>query len=164
MAWPPPFDCAGAEAGACRLFELLELLDELELSDGLGPFDGLELSDGLGPVDGLEPVDEPPEFELEPVFAVPPPAAPPEDEVPVPVLADELPVLVTAAWVEPGSTAATAPAATTLAKPTVAVAAFSLRFPRSRSATACETWRAAARARADAPRSSQLSILAVCHA
>jgi hypothetical protein len=59
----------------------------------------------------------------------------------------ELPVPV--ACVEPGSTTATAPAAMTLAKPTVAVAALSLRLPCSRSATARETRRAAPEARGD---------------
>ena len=127
----------------------MELFDELEL------FGEFELSEEL----------EPAGFELEPAFAVPPPDAPvPGEEAPVPAGADELPAGVTVVCVEPGSTAATAPAASTLAKPTVAVAAFSLRLPRSRSATARETWRAAARARADALRSSQLSIVAVCHA
>src|SRR6202034_2095757 len=85
------------------------------------------------------------EVEFEPPLDVPPL----DDEPPVPVLTDELPVLVPVACTEPGSTAATAPAATTLATPTVAVAAFSLRLPRSRSATAWDTWRAAAWARAD---------------
>lgn len=83
--------------------------------------------------------------EFEPVLDVPPV----DDEPPVPVLTDELPEVVPVVWVEPGSTAATAPAAITLAKPTVAVTAFSRCLPRSRSATACDTWRAAARAGAD---------------
>ena len=72
----------------------------------------------------------------------------PEDDVRVLVLAFELPELVLVC-VEPGSTAATAPAASTLAKPTVAVAVFSLRLPRSRSSTARDTWRSPARVRGD---------------
>jgi hypothetical protein len=49
---------------------------------------------------------------------------------------------VTVLCAEPGSATATAPAATTLTKPTVAVVAFSLRRPHSRSATARERLRA----------------------
>jgi hypothetical protein len=52
------------------------------------------------------------------------------------------PVLVTAAWLVPGRITATAPAASTLATPTVTVVVFSRRRPCSRSATACATWRA----------------------
>lgn len=63
-----------------------------------------------------------------------------EDDVP---LSDEVPD-VTDACVEPGSTASTAPAATTEAKDTVIVVAFSRRLPCSRSATARAIWRAAA--------------------
>lgn len=95
----------------------------------------------------------------------------PLDEVePEPELADPVPVLeaeplecVDALLVEPGSTAATAPAASRLATPTVAVAVFSLRRPRSRSATARETCRAAPWPRGSPLRSSQLSIIAVWH-
>ena len=83
--------------------------------------------------------------------------------VPVLVLADELAELAVLC-VEPGSTAATAPAASTLANPTVAVAVFSLRRPRSRSAMARETCRAAAWPRVAPSRWSQLSIIAVWHA
>jgi len=54
-------------------------------------------------------------------------------------LDDELPVPVTAAWVDPGRIAATTPATTTLAKDTDTVVAFSRRRPSSRSATACAT-------------------------
>jgi hypothetical protein len=78
------------------------------------------------------------------------------------VAVELLPLVVVC--VEPGSTAATAPAASTLAKPTVAVAVFSLRLPRSRSATADETCGAAARRRGGPLRSSQLSMIAVWHA
>jgi hypothetical protein len=89
------------------------------------------------------------------------------DHGPVPVLDDEvLPLVVAcvdALLVEPGSTAATAPATSTLPTLTVAVAAVSLRRPRSRSATAIETCRAAARRRGAPVRSSQLSMFAVWH-
>jgi hypothetical protein len=62
-------------------------------------------------------------------------------------LDDELlPVLVVAAWLEPGRTATTTPATATLARPTVTVVAFSRRRPCSRSATANATWRARLRA------------------
>lgn len=57
---------------------------------------------------------------------------------------DELPLLeplVVAAWLAPGRMATTTPAAATLATVTVTVAAFSLRRPCSRSATARATWR-----------------------
>jgi hypothetical protein len=132
---------------------LLELLEELE--ELVGGLDGLPAE--LEPFDVLEEFAG---FEFEPPLDVPPV----DDEPPVPVLTDELPVLVSVVCVVPGRTAATAPAATTLAKPTVAVAVFSLRLPRSRSATACDTCRAAVRSRGEPQRSSQLSILAVCHA
>jgi hypothetical protein len=109
------------------------------------------------------------EFELLPVLAPdpelaePPLVAPvPDDDVPVLVLPDELELLVVLC-VEPGSAAATAPAASRLATPTVAVVVFSLRRPRSRSATARETCRAAPWPRGAPLRSSQLSIIAVWH-
>jgi hypothetical protein len=122
---------------------VFELFDEFELFE-LDEFDELE---------ELDEFDEPEEPELlaELEFE---PALPlldvplPEDDVPVLVLADELPELVLVC-VEPGRTAATAPAASTLAKPTVAVAVFSLRLPRSRSSTARDTWRSPARVRGD---------------
>ena len=75
----------------------------------------------------------------------------------------ELLECVDALRVEPGSAAATAPAASRLATPTVAVVVFSLRRPRSRSATARETCRAAPWPRGAPLRSSQLSIIAVWH-
>jgi hypothetical protein len=130
---------------------LFELLDEFDEPDELDEFD--EFAE-LG------------EFELlpllapEPELAEPPLDAPvPDDDVPVLVLPDELVVLC----VEPGSAAATAPAASRLATPTVAVVAFSLRRPRSRSATARERCRAAPWPRGAPLRSSQLSIIAVLH-
>ena len=104
----------------------------------------------MEPLDELAPLD---------VFA-------PEPELadPVPVLPEVEPLeCVDALLVEPGSTAATAPAASRLATPTVAVAVFSLRRPRSRSATARETCRAAPWPRGTPLRSSQLSIIAVWH-
>jgi hypothetical protein len=121
---------------------LPELLDEFELFEfELFEFEEFELFE-------FEELDEfgepgepalPAELEFEPALALPSP------DVPLP--ADGL-LLVLAelvlACVEPGSTAATAPAAITLAKPTVAVAVFSLRLPRSRSATARDTWRSPA--------------------
>ena len=115
MTWPPPFDCTGAEVGAWRLADELEEFEEL---------------DELDEFEELEELEEPDESEE---------LVPESSERPVLVLALELlePPEVVAVWcVEPGSAAATAPAATTLAKPTVAVVAFSLRLPRSRSATA----------------------------
>jgi hypothetical protein len=137
---------------------VFELFDEFELFE-FEEFDELEELDELGELDEFDEPEEPEllaELEFEP--ALPPLDVPlPEDDVPVLVLADELPELVLAC-VEPGSTAATAPAASTLAKPTVAVAAFSLRRPRSRSATARDTWRSPARVRGDPLWSSQLSI------
>ncbi len=114
MTWPPPFDWTGTYVGACRLAGPLEELElELELAE--------ELPDEPA---GLEPPEVP-------VLD--------EPELPVWELAGELPESVTVVCVEPGSPAATAPAAATLAKLTVTVVAFSRRRPRSRSATACET-------------------------
>ena len=126
--------------GAWRLLELLDEFDELEPDE----------------FDELAPLDE---FEPEPELA---------DPVPVlaPVLGVEVEPLecVDALLVEPGSTAATAPAASRLATPTVAVVVFSLRRPRSRSATARERCRAAPWPRGAPLRSSsQLSIIAVWH-
>jgi hypothetical protein len=119
------------------------------------------LSDEFDEFEEAEPdpdEPEPAEPELaEPAFAVPLPA-----ELPA---FDELSEEVTVLCVEPGSTTATAPAASTLAKPTVAVVAFSLRRPRSRSATARETlralWRAPDRARGDPLPNSGLLIPSV---
>ncbi|MGB6573781.1 MAG: hypothetical protein WBF20_19065 [Trebonia sp.] len=128
--------------GAWRLLELLDEFDELEPDefDELAPLDEF---------DELAPLDE---FEPEPELADP-----------VPVLEMEPLECVDALLVEPGSTAATAPAASRLATPTVAVVVFSLRRPRSRSATARETCRAAPWPRGAPLRSSQLSIIAVWH-
>jgi hypothetical protein len=129
----------------------------LEPPDEFDEFDEPDESDGLG------------EFELLPVLAPEPGLAEPALDVPVPdddvppaLLPDELEPLVVVC-VEPGSAAATAPAASRLATPTVAVVVFSLRRPRSRSATARETGRAAPWPRGAPLRSSQLSIIAVWH-
>ena len=111
---PPPPDWTPLD-GAWR-----PLPDELLLD----PFDEL-LDEPADPADPLEPVPdvEPPdELEL-------------DDEL--------LPVLVTAAWLEPGRVAATTPATATLAKDTVTVVALSRRRPCSRSATARATCRPA---------------------
>jgi hypothetical protein len=129
--------------------ELFDEFDEFELDE----FEPLPEFDELEPVDELEPLDV---FEPEPELA---------DPVPVlaPVLEVEPLECVDALLVEPGSTAATAPAASRLATPTVTVAVFSLRRPRSRSATARETCRAAPWPRGSPLRSSQFSIIAVWH-
>jgi hypothetical protein len=126
------------------LFELLDEFDEFDEPDEFGEFE-------------LLPVLAP-----EPGVAEPPLDAPVPDDVPAALLPDELELLVVLC-VEPGSAAATAPAASRLATPTVAVAVFSLRRPRSRSATARETCRAAPWPRGAPLRSSQLSIIAVWH-
>jgi hypothetical protein len=107
---PPPPDWTPLD-GAWK-----PLLDELLLD----PSDEL-LDEPADPADPLEPepdVEPPDELEL-------------DDEL--------LPVLVTAAWLEPGRIAATTPATATLAKDTVTVVALSRRRPCSRSATACAT-------------------------
>lgn len=112
---PPPLDCCGVLAGACRPppWLLEELLPE--------------------------PVDEPlpPEVPDEPEE----PEEPELDDEPE---VDEVPPVVAfvAAWLVPGRMAATTPAATTLAAVTVTVVAVSRRRPCSRSATARATWRA----------------------
>lgn len=131
------------------MLELLDEFDELEPDE----FDELEPDE----FDELAPLDE---FEPEPELADPVPVLAPGLEVEVEVEPLEC---VDALLVEPGSTAATAPAASRLATPTVAVVVFSLRRPRSRSATARETCRAAPWPRGAPLRSSQLSIIAVWH-
>jgi hypothetical protein len=130
------------------LFELLDEFDEFDEPDEFAELGEFELLPVLAP---------------EPELAEPPLDAPvPDDDVPVLLLPDELELLV-ALCVEPGSAAATAPAASRLATPTVAVVVFSLRRPRSRSATARETCRAAPWPRGAPLRLSQLSIIAVWH-
>jgi hypothetical protein len=137
--------------GACRLLEPFDVFDEFDEfePDEFDEFEPLDEFDELEPLDELPPLDV---FEPEPELADP-----------VPVLEVEPLECVDALLVEPGSTAATAPAASRLATPTVAVAVFSLRRPRSRSATARETCRAAPWPRGTPLRSSQLSIIAVWH-
>jgi hypothetical protein len=135
---PPPLLLCGLLDGDCRLPEPLdELLPEELLPEELLP-DELPLLP--------EPLD--PELDV-PELDVPEPDVPepdvPEPELDDPVEPDDepVPVVVTAAWLVPGKITATAPAASTLAADTVTVAAFSRRRPRSRSATACATRRAA---------------------
>jgi hypothetical protein len=114
---PPPPDWTPLD-GAWK-----PLPDELLLD----PSDEL-LDEPADPVDPAEPVEPEPDVE-------------PPDEL---ELDDELlPVLVTAAWLEPGRIAATTPATATLAKDTVTVVALSRRRPCSRSATARATCRPA---------------------
>ncbi len=113
MIWPPPPDWTGVDAGAWRPPWPAEEFDEFE-----EPFEEAAPEPAFD-----EPPDEVPDAE------------PPEETLAFDDPCEEAAVLC----VEPGSAAATAPAATTLAKPTVAVVTFSLRRPRSRSATACET-------------------------
>ncbi len=60
------------------------------------------------------------------------------------LLSDDVPEVFTAACVDPGRTAITTPATTTLAKDTVTVVVFSRRRPCSRAATACASLREAA--------------------
>jgi hypothetical protein len=129
------------------LFELLDEFDEFDEPDEFAELGEFELLPVLAPEPGL---------------AEPPLDAPVPDDVPAALLPDELELLVVLC-VEPGSAAATAPAASRLATPTVAVVVFSLRRPRSRSATARETCRAAPWPRGAPLRSSQLSIIAVWH-
>ena len=109
-------DCAGADAGACRPPELLELLEELELLDEPESSDEFELSDEPELLEeGCELPDD----------LVPDDGAVPGD----PVLA----------CVEPDSRIATSPATATLAVEIAAVVLVSQRRPRSRSATARAT-------------------------
>lgn len=129
------------------MFELLDEFDEFDEPDEFAELGEFELLPVLAPEPGL---------------AEPPLDAPVPDDVPAALLPDELELLVVLC-VEPGSAAATAPAASRLATPTVAVVVFSLRRPRSRSATARETCRAAPWPRGAPLRSSQLSIIAVWH-
>jgi hypothetical protein len=144
VEWPPPLDWTGLLAGACRV---PELLDEFEFDEP----DDFEFDELEEPELDEPDFDEPDDFELdEPDFEEPDDFELDEFEEAEPVdveLDEELPAVdllgcVTAACVEPGSASATAPAAATLAKPTVAVVVFSRRLPRSRSATALDTSRA----------------------
>jgi hypothetical protein len=155
---PPPPPCGGPP-GAWKLPPdpvelLLELLDEPVPDDPVldEPVPDDPVLDEPVPEDPVpdEPVpDEPVPDELLPEDPVPDEPVPTADE-PLPEDDEPVPVWVTAAWLEPGRIAATAPAATTLAAVRVTVVAFSRRRPCWRSATACATWRAAARS--DLPR------------
>ncbi len=111
MAWPEPELEPGLDDGLPRLLELPELV-ELELEPD-------------------EPELDEPELVL-PELA-PPELAPPELARPV-LLLDEF-VPVEALLDEPGSASATAPAASTLATPTVAVVATTRPLARRRAAT-----------------------------
>ena len=111
MAWPEPELEPGLDDGLPRLLELPELV-ELELEPD-------------------EPELDEPELVL-PELA-PPELAPPELAPPV-LLLDEF-VPVEALLDEPGSASATAPAASTLATPTVAVVATTRPLARRRAAT-----------------------------
>lgn len=118
MTEPPPLLYCGELAGACKPpWSLEELLPELVEEPSLDP---------------VEP--EPEELEPEELE--------PEELDPLDV--EPLPVPCTAAWLVPGRTAATAPAASTLATDTATVVVFSRRRPSSRSATAWATRRACA--------------------
>jgi hypothetical protein len=156
VTWPPP-DWTGVFDGACRLPEEFEEFEEL-----LEPDDPELVEPELAEPEPVEPeLAEP-----EPEFAVPFVDAPLPDELPV--LDDELLEWVTVLCVEPGSVTATAPTAATLAKPTVTVAAFSLRRPRSRSATAramlrAALWRDPDRARDALSGRSGLVMMSVWH-
>ena len=146
-------------AGAWRLLELPGEFDEF---DELDPLEVLEPEFcELGELDEFDELD--PLEVLEPEFC-----EPVDEEPPVPVLADEPPGVVTVVCVDPGSTAATTPAPTTLAKLTVAVAAVSRRRPRSRSATARDRSRAVPCRRpgwpyGDSPGGSELLMPPVSH-
>jgi hypothetical protein len=106
--------------GAWKVPELLDdPLESLELLELLGVLAGV-LDDALEGV--LELADWP-------------------DDA---LLFDDVPEIFTAACVDPGRTAITTPATTTLAKDTVTVVVFRRRRPCSRSATACASLREAA--------------------
>jgi hypothetical protein len=115
----------------------LPLLDWTPLEDWRPLFDELLFDEPLFDELLFDPSDELLD-ELEPEFDVAPVGELELDD-------DLLPVLVVAAWVEPGSTTATIPATATLARDTDVVVAFSLRLPCSRSATARATGRPAPR-------------------
>jgi hypothetical protein len=117
VAWPEPELDDGLEDGLLRPLELDDPLSELsELPEPLE----LELLPEL-----VEP-DEPEEL------------VPEEPELVLPVL-DELPGLAVLLVADPGSASATAPAASTLATPTVAVVVVIRLLARWRAATARAT-------------------------
>jgi hypothetical protein len=84
-----------------------------------------------------EPAEEPVPDESDELDELDEPA--PEGDEPLPAVDEPFPDWVTAAWLDPGRIAATAPAAITLAAVRVTVVAFSRRRPCSRSATAWAT-------------------------
>jgi hypothetical protein len=109
--------------------ELDELLDLEPVELELEPLDPVLAEPVLAEPLELEPL----ELELEPLELDPVLVDPVLVE---PVLVE---VLVVVSWVEPGSVAATAPVAITLARPTPAVTAVSRRIPRRRASAAGET-------------------------
>ncbi len=127
MAWPEPELEPGPDDGLPRLLELPELVelepDEPELDDPVLEEPELELEDPDVPE--VPELDEP---ELVLPELVPPELARPE------LLLDEF-VPVAALLDEPGRASATAPAASTLATPTVAVVATTRPLARWRAAT-----------------------------
>jgi hypothetical protein len=125
---PLPPDWTPLAAARKPLLDELLLDPFVELPLVESPLDPLDPVDPVDPVDPLDPLD-PVELSLDPECEVEP-----VDELELGE--DLLPVLVTAAWLDPGRVTATTPAAATLARDTVAVVALSRRRPCSRSATA----------------------------
>ena len=106
--------------GTWMVFELLDELLEL-----------LALLELLGVLEGVLDEEAP---ELADVLL-------PDVLLPDVLLVEEVPEVFTVACVDPGRTATTTPATTTLAKDTVTVVVFRRRRPCSRSATACASLR-----------------------
>ncbi|MFY9931368.1 MAG: hypothetical protein WAK82_25550 [Streptosporangiaceae bacterium] len=131
MAWPLPELDVGAEPELKPPeLELPELeLPELELEEELEPEDPEFEEDEPEPEVELEPFD--PELVPEDPVLVDPE---PEPDEPVPVEAEPEEALVL--WVDPGRANATAPAATTLARPTAVVVDRTRARPRSLAAMA----------------------------
>jgi hypothetical protein len=120
VAWPEPELDDGLEDGLLRPLELDDpLLELFEVLDPLEPLEPLEL---------LPEVPELDELELEPD----------DPELVLPVL-DELPEVAELLVADPGRASATAPAASTLATPTVAVVVVIRPLARRRAATALVT-------------------------
>ena len=115
-------DWAGELEGDWRVDEPLELLELLELLDEFDDeLDELELEE-LDELEGLGVLEELVPDELAELLDV--------------LSCDDVPESLAVAWVDPGSTAISAPVTATLAKDTVMVVAFRRRLPCSRSATA----------------------------
>src|SRR5450756_1042894 len=106
-----------------ELLELLALLELLGVLEGVLDEEAPELADVLLP-DVLLPDVLLPDVLLPDVLLV-----------------EEVPEVFTVACVDPGRTATTTPAPTTLAKDTVTGVVFRRRRPCSRSATACASLR-----------------------